>query len=449
MVINKMKVITRGDEKWQSFFIKYLFGHSGDSSKAPILLIMVFLLLIGCDSEPDNKSIEISSKMFQHHFITTEMPTGEDKGWGYGTPTMADFDKDGDMDYSFGVREDSIYWYEHRGWDDWKRHTVELLPIRTLGALAMDIDEDDWPDIVTGGYWYRNPQNPGETPFELYQYDSRITSEIHDIVAADMDGDGRNEIIVHGDGEGLFWYKIPDNPSQNQNWPRTTVTLDILRDNDAIHSGFSPNGVRDLTGNGYADIVLPDRWLENRKGGTEWVAHDLPFATKRGPWGLSAKSWIVDLNGNGRLDIVMTDSDQQGSQAAWLENKGGQPPVFEAHYLPQTAPGVRGSFHSLVVADFNGSGRLDIFTVDQEDGSIFPEGATPRWYIWENIGEDDPEFVERVIFDGRLGGHDALVGDVDGDGDLDICSKIWNRWPENANSGREHADCLENLRIEN
>ncbi|MGM0507233.1 MAG: FG-GAP repeat domain-containing protein, partial [Bacteroidota bacterium] len=284
---------------------------------------------------------------------------------------------------------------------------------------------------------------------ELYQYDSRITSEIHDIVAADIDGDGRNEIVALGDGEGLFWYKIPDNPSQDQNWPRTTVTLDILQDNDAIHSGISPNGVGDLTGNGYADIVLPDRWLENRNGGTEWVEHDLPFATKRGPWGLSAKSWIVDLNGNGRLDIVMTDSDQQSSQAAWLENKGGQPPVFEAHYLPQSAPGTRGSFHSLAVADFNGNGRLDIFTVDQEDPTIFPEGATPRWYIWENIGEDDPEFVERVIFDGRLGGHDAVVDDVDGDGDLDICAKTWKRWPDNANSGREHADCLENLRIEN
>lgn len=412
--------------------------------KAPVLMMLLALFFTGCNSETED--LNISEEMFQHHFITTELPTGESKGWGYGTPTLADFDKDGYLDFSFGVREDSIYWFEHRGWDDWQRHTVGSLPVRTLGALSLDVDGDGWTDIVTGGYWYRNPQNPRENNFEMYQYDSRITSEIHDIVVADIDGDGNAEIIALGDREGLFWYKIPDSPRQNRNWPRTIITIDILRDKEAIHGGFSPNGVGDLSGNGYADIVLPDRWLENRDGGSEWVVHDLPFARKRGPWGYSGKSWIVDLNGNGRKDIVMSDGDQKDSQVAWLENKGGQPPEFEAHFLPQTAPGTRGSFHSLAVADFNGNGLLDIFTVEQEDGSIFPEGASPRWYIWENIGEKgNPEFVERVIFDGRLGGHDALIGDVDGSGYPDICAKIWNRWSENANSGREHADCLRNL----
>jgi hypothetical protein len=50
-----------------------------------------------------------------------------------------------------------------------------------------------------------------------------------------------------------------------------------------------------------------------------------------------------------------------------------------------------------------------------------------------------------VIFDGRLGGHDAVIGDVDGDGDVDIASKIWKRWDGNANEGREHLDLLESL----
>ena len=53
-----------------------------------------------------------------------------------------------------------------------------------------------------------------------------------------------------------------------------------------------------------------------------------------------------------------------------------------------------------------------------------------------------------MIFDGHLGGHDALVGDVDGDGDLDIFSKVWNLWPGNANEGKEHAEYLENKLFE-
>ncbi|MBD3626985.1 MAG: hypothetical protein HUJ21_02580 [Cyclobacterium sp.] len=55
------------------------------------------------------------------------------------------------------------------------------------------------------------------------------------------------------------------------------------------------------------------------------------------------------------------------------------------------------------------------------------------------------KFEERVIFDGKLGGHDALIGDIDGDGDRDIVSKIWKRWPNNANGGKEHVSWLENL----
>jgi hypothetical protein len=72
-----------------------------------------------------------------------------------------------------------------------------------------------------------------------------------------------------------------------------------------------------------------------------------------------------------------------------------------------------------------------------------PQGATPRWFVWENLG--GARFEERVILDGQLGGHDVQTGDVDGDGDIDIVSKIWSVWKDNANGGKTHADWMENL----
>jgi hypothetical protein len=76
-----------------------------------------------------------------------------------------------------------------------------------------------------------------------------------------------------------------------------------------------------------------------------------------------------------------------------------------------------------------------------------PGDRLPRWFIWENVDGKGANFVERVILDNRLGGHEAVAADVDGDGDLDIASKLWRPRKDNGNEGRNHADFLENLLV--
>ena len=403
-----------------------------------LLLASACLLLV----LPSPLRAQIGPDRFEHHFITRDLPG--DKTWGYGTPALADFDDDGDLDFAVSVRQERIYWFAYEGAARWQRRVLGRIPIRSLGSTTMDVDRDGWTDMIVGGYWYRNPGPPHDQPFTRYRYDRSIDTEIHDMVTADVDGDDRLDLVVSGDEEGAYWYRVPAEPAADEDWPRTPITRAVLDSSDDIHATFFPGGVKDLDADGDADVVMPDRWLENESSGQSWTPHDLPFG-KRGPWGLSARSVVVDLDRDGDQDIVLTDADQQQSRAAWLESDGGGTPRFTAHYLPQQASGQRGSFHSLAVADFDGDADLDIFTVEQEDGSIFPEGASPRWYIWENLDGQAEHFAERVIYDGRLGGHDALTGDVDGDGDIDIVSKIWKRWADNANAGREHADFLENL----
>lgn len=383
----------------------------------------------------------LDSTLFTHHYISRDLPG--DFGWGYGLVPPADFDGDGDVDYGIYARNDSVYWFENRAVDRWVRHAAGPLPTRNLGGAVLDVDGDGHTDILQGGLWYRNPGNPREASFERYAFDDRIKGEIHDVVTADIDGDGQEDVVTLGDADGTFWYAVPDDPARDANWSRTPITMDVLDENADIHSGVFPKGVDDLDGDGDADVVLADRWFENRSNGTEWVRHLLPFGA-RGPWGLSSRSWIEDLNGDGHPDIVSVESDGTGSGGAWLESDGGSPPAFTVHELPTTEAGTRGSFHALAVGDFDNDGDADIFTVEQEDTSIFPMGAPPRWFIWENDGGTPPTFTERVIFNGRLGGHDALAADVDNDGDLDILSKIWKRWPDNANGGVEHVDLLEN-----
>ena len=148
------------------------------------------------------------------------------------------------------------------------------------------------------------------------------------------------------------------------------------------------------------------------------------------------------MNHDGRLDVVIADGENKGARIAWLEGpedlKVGP---WRTHVLPKGDKSARGAYHSLYVGDFDNDGDFDIFTAEME---AVPGDRPPRWFIWENR-DGKGHFVERVILDANLGGHEAVVGDVDDDGDLDICSKTWRPAKTNANGGRNHFDYLENL----
>jgi hypothetical protein len=382
---------------------------------------------------------EIGPSLFRHHFIAREMPGAN---VGMGASALADFDGDGDLDFAVLNRGDKkLYWFEQKSKTEWVRQLAGELPVAQLGSAVMDVDSDGRPDLITGGYWFRNS---GKN-FERFRYDGAIRSEIHDMVTADIDQDGKADVLAMGDREGCFWYSIPEKPARDTEWVKVTVTADVLDDRVDIHSGFNPAGAGDLDGDGDVDVFLADRWMENGSRGKQWTPHRVFFG-RRGPWGFSSRSAILDLDGDGDNDIITADSDGQNCGLAWLENNGKTPVRFTTRYLANKAPGTRGSFHSLRLADFDGDGDQDILVVEQEDPSILPLGAGPRWYVWENTSQGRAvRFEELVIFESRLGGHDAWTGDVDGDGDIDIVSKIWRVWSGNGNEGRVHVDWLENL----
>ena len=402
------------------------------------LLLIIFSTGFGpfCAESPLKTGQSRSgSFLFRHHFIQQKLP-----GDAWGQTSLADIDRDGDLDFVLGRRKGVILWYEYRAADSWRRHVIGERSPSDVGGLTLDVDGDGWLDMVAGGAWYENPgNNPSAGLWQVHVFDSTLHS-VHDIIAADLDGDSRPELVtMAGEMEGvtrsaakdLRFYRIPDQPEDP--WQ-------MKRIGESVHSGLA---AADLDYDGDIDLVRSNIWLENEGGGAHWKPHDIVSQ----PWDFASQAQVADINRDGRLDVVLAEGEIKGARVGWFEapadvkNAG-----WKAHILAQSDTEARGPYHSLAVADFDNDGDTDIFA-----GEMEWLGAAPyRWFIWENISGEKTgrvELVERVVLDKGLGTHNAVIGDVDGDGDIDIAGKLWRPVKDNENSGENHADYLENLTI--
>ncbi|MBN2474871.1 MAG: VCBS repeat-containing protein [Pirellulales bacterium] len=330
-----------------------------------------------------------------------------------GQTSLADVDRDGDLDWIAGCNRGDVWWFEYRGAEQWIRHEIGGRAGTDVGGVAFDVDGDGWLDQISGATWFRNSGRPRSKPFT--RHENGVVAGTHDNVMADVNGDGRRDLVVMRDSAGVFWYEIPQDPTGP--WPSHEV-------GPAVHGGIAPRGVADLDGDGDCDIVRSTGWYENTDGkGTRWQWHENIAGGHQGRFKNTTKSWILDLDGDGDNDVVMCDADAGGNdtgRAHWFENRDGRGGNWTRHEIASN----KGDLHTLSVADFDGDGDPDVFSGEGPLGASGPQEKR-RWFIWENRDGRGGSWQEHLILEGPRC-HEGVAADVDGDGDVDICSKPWN-----------------------
>jgi len=338
-----------------------------------------------------------------------------------GQTALADMDRDGDLDWVAGSSASAggtIWWWEYRAPDRWVRRVMGVGNTDVGGALH-DVNGDGWLDMLSGSRLLLSTGNPRTHPFRPHDAGTIYS---HDTIFADVDGDGRDDAVANSDRSGLFWYRVPDDPTGP--WPSHTIAT---AEEHKVHGGIAPRGAGDVDGDGDTDIVTAGAWYENVDGrGASWRGHHTLELGTEDKYGVAVRTWLVDLDGDGDLDIVQSEADASDGRVAWFENDGRA--KWTRHLIRDR--GGRQDFHGLVVADFDLDGDADVFS---GTAPLTAEGKH-GCYLWENTAgpRRSPGAAgwreHRVA---EIPCHEPAGGDVDGDGDIDLVCKPWS-------TGNEH-----------
>ncbi len=341
---------------------------------------------------------------FRHVCIDPDPPGSE-----HDITLIADLNGDGRKDIIVGGKKGDVnlFWYENPGpgGGTWTRHDMASAPNLEAGGVVVDVNGDGRPDVVAGQqiggrelYWFECPEDPTqlwtkrviENRFEKY----------HDQAVGDVDGDGQPEIVFASQrSEVVGYYDIPADPTVSP-WPQDHCHL--VADKVGDLEGLM---VVDIDADGRNEIVVGPNILR-------------PGDRLDGPWRresfargyVKTRAAVADLDGDGRLDIVLSEGESDPGRLAWCSPPAWEPQVLRADLFHP---------HSLEIADFNSDGLPDICTAEMGLGGH--KGS--RLIIYVNRGGG--QFTEVAIARG-IPAHEAKVGDLTGDGRPDIVGKPYD-----------------------
>lgn len=281
---------------------------------------------------------------------------------------VGDINGDGTLDVAVCGRAGRMVWLENKGPDgDWVEHLIDdEIDQMECGGSLYDLTGNGVLDIVNGGdwrcdeiYWWENPGTPGE------KWKKRLVAktghaQFHDTIIGDVTGDGVISLIFTNQlngGTNIYRIPLPEDPTISP-WP----------DMEAIATGrtepnpFRSGGQQPEEGLAIGDVdgdgknELVCGTYWYKYTDAGWVAHK--FATGY----ITTKVAIGDIDGDGRNEIVLSEGDpcvygrMQGGKVGWFKPNGDVTELWKEHCL---ADGLLDA-HTLQLGDICGNGHLDI-----------------------------------------------------------------------------------------
>lgn len=237
------------------------------------------------------------------------------------------------------------------------------------------------------------------------------------VVITDLDGDGRPDLVIADDYSGDI--SIYQNISSNGILafaPRL-----VLPDLPGAYANPSTIAVADLDGDGRPDIVAlnADSSVVSvfRNISTLGILTTNSFAPRIDlPGGNVMRGLAVqDLNGDGKPDIVT--GNYGGNTVSIFQNLSS---LGSISFGPSVDFAAGSTPMMLAIGDLDGDGNPDIVVPNQGDYTIS---------VFRNLGTGGTittnSFASRVILPAAAGLESVTIGDVDGDGKLDIAVANW------------------------
>ena len=182
----------------------------------------------------------------------------------------------------------------------------------------------------------------------------------------DFNGDGlldmvQNQYISSSKSQTGAWFNTGNGWSESQNdyIPPTNIVADGKGDMGVRLIDFNGDGLLDMVQNQYISSSKSQTgaWFNTGNGWSESQNDYIPptniVADGKGDMGVR----LIDLNGDGLLDMIQNQSDSQ--KGAWINNGNGW--SEEKEYIPPTPIVVEGQGDMGVrLIDLNGDGLLDI-----------------------------------------------------------------------------------------